>query len=108
MKKAFFLLTAIFASLPAIAQEAAEVVTTTAATSSNAGMYALAAGFTMGIAALGGAFAQGKIGAAAMDGIARNPQAQGNMFVSMIIGLVLIESLVIYALVIAFLIQAKF
>lgn len=103
MKKAFLLLTAIFASLPAIAQEAAEV-----ATSSNAGMFALAAGFTMGIAALGGAFAQGKIGAAAMDGIARNPQAQGNMFVSMIIGLVLIESLVIYALVIAFMIVGKF
>lgn len=103
MKKAFLLLTAIFASLPALAQEAAEV-----ATSSNAGMFALAAGFTMGIAALGGAFAQGKIGAAAMDGIARNPQAQGNMFVSMIIGLVLIESLVIYALVIAFMIVGKF
>ncbi len=71
----------------ALAEDA--VVKATEASSAN-GMYALAAGLAMGIAALGGALAQGKIGAAAMDGIARNPQAQGNMFTSMIIGLVLI------------------
>jgi F-type H+-transporting ATPase subunit c len=103
MKKAFIFLATVFASMPALAQEA--VATTT--TASNSGFYALAAGLAMGVAALGGALAQGKIGAAAMDGIARNPQAQGNMFVSMIIGLVLIESLVIYALVIAFLLVGK-
>lgn len=102
MKKAFILLATVFASMPALAQEATEAAV------SSSGMYALAAGLAMGIAALGGALAQGKIGAAAMDGIARNPQAQGNMFVSMIIGLVLIESLVIYALVIAFLLVGKF
>ena len=103
MKKAFVLLAAAFASVPAFAQEAVA-----AAANSNNGIYALSAGLAMGIAAFGGALAQGKIGAAAMDGIARNPQAQGNMFVSMIIGLVLIESLVIYALVIAFLLVGKF
>jgi F-type H+-transporting ATPase subunit c len=57
--------------------------------------------------AYGGAIAQGKIGASAVEGISRNPQSQKSMFVSMILGLVLIESLVIYALVIALQILAK-
>jgi F-type H+-transporting ATPase subunit c len=70
-------------------------------------IYGLAAGLAIGIAALGGALGQAKIGAAAMEGIARNPQAQQSMFVSMIISLVLIESLVIYSLVIAFILVGK-
>lgn len=63
---------------------------------------ALAAGFGIAIAAFGGALAQGKAVTAAMEGIARNPGAQGKMFVPMILGLALIESLVIYSLVISF------
>jgi len=63
---------------------------------------ALAAGFGIAIAAFGGAMAQGKAVTAAMEGIARNPGAQGKMFVPMILGLALIESLVIYSLVISF------
>ncbi|HNZ04181.1 MAG TPA: ATP synthase F0 subunit C [Myxococcota bacterium] len=63
---------------------------------------ALAAGFGIAIAAFGGAIAQGKAVTAAMEGIARNPGAQGKMFVPMILGLALIESLVIYSLVISF------
>jgi len=74
----------------------------TAAATSGSGYGALAAGFGLALAVIGGAMAQGKICAAAMEGIARNPSAQEKMFVSMIIGLVLIESLVIYMLVIAF------
>ena len=50
---------------------------------------------------------QGKVGAAAMEGLARNPQASKEMFVPMIIGLALIESLVIYALIIAFQLAGK-
>lgn len=65
------------------------------------GLAALAGGLGLGLAVIGGASAQGKICAAAMEGIARNPNAQEKMFVSMIIGLVLIESLVIYMLVVA-------
>ena len=64
---------------------------------------ALGAGLGIGIAALGGALAQGKAAAAALDGIARNPGASGKIFTPMILGLALIESLVIYALIIAFL-----
>src|ERR1700747_3198639 len=62
----------------------------------------LAAAFAIGVAAFGGALGQGRTAAAALEGIARNPGAQGKIFIPMILGLALIESLVIYALVIAF------
>jgi F-type H+-transporting ATPase subunit c len=63
---------------------------------------ALAAAIAISVAAFGGALAQGRTAAAALEGIARNPAAQGKLFVPMIIGLALIESLVLYAFVIAF------
>ncbi|MEQ8454126.1 MAG: ATP synthase F0 subunit C [Sandaracinaceae bacterium] len=63
---------------------------------------ALAAGLGIGIAAFGGALGQGRAAAAALEGIARNPNASGKIFVPMILGLALIESLVIYALIISF------
>lgn len=64
-------------------------------------MGAFAAGIGIALAAFGGALGQGKTTAAALESIGRNPGASGQMFVPMILGLVLIESLVIYALVIA-------
>lgn len=68
---------------------------------------AIAAGFAISVAAFGGALAQGKTAAAALEGIARNPGAQNKIFTPMILGLALIESLVIYALIIAFLLLGK-
>jgi F-type H+-transporting ATPase subunit c len=61
----------------------------------------IAAGLAIGIAAFGGSLGQGRAAAAALEGIARNPNASGKIFTPMILGLALIESLVIYALVIA-------
>ena len=69
--------------------------------------FALAAGLGIGIAAFGGALGQGKAATAALEGIARNPEAAGKITTPMIIGLALIESLVIYAFVITILIQGK-
>ena len=69
---------------------------------------ALAAGFGLGIAAVAGALAQGRTAAAALEGIARNPGAADKIFTPMILGLALIESLVIYALVIAFVFSGFF
>jgi F-type H+-transporting ATPase subunit c len=63
---------------------------------------AMAAAIAIGVAAFGGALGQGMTARAALEGIARNPAAQGKIFVPMIIGLALIESLVLYAFVIAF------
>ncbi|MCK6502013.1 ATP synthase F0 subunit C [Myxococcota bacterium] len=71
------------------------------------GYVGIGAGLAIGVAALGGALAQGRAAAAALEGIARNPQASGKLFTPMIIGLALIESLVIYALVIGFQLQGK-
>ena len=68
---------------------------------------ALAAGFGIAIAAFGGAMGQGRAIAAGLEGIARNPSAQNKIFIPMIVGLALIESLVIYALVIAFVLVGK-
>jgi F-type H+-transporting ATPase subunit c len=65
------------------------------------------AGLGMGIAAFGGALGQGKAAAAALEGIARNPSASDKLFTPMILGLALIESLVIYSLVISFMILGK-
>ncbi len=61
----------------------------------------IGAGMAIGLAAIGGALGQGKACSAALDGIGRNPGAAGQMFTPMLLGLVLIESLVIYALVIS-------
>jgi F-type H+-transporting ATPase subunit c len=70
-------------------------------------MIALAAGIGLGIAALGGALGQGKAIAAALDGIGRNPGASGKIITPMIIGLAMIESLVIYSLVVSLLLSFK-
>jgi F-type H+-transporting ATPase subunit c len=66
---------------------------------------ALAAGLGIGIAAFGCGMGQGRAAAAALEGIARNPNASGKILVPLILGLALIESLAIYALVIAFQVQ---
>ena len=63
---------------------------------------ALAAGLGFGLAAGLGGIGQGLIGSRAVEGAARNPGAAGTVQTMMIIGLALIESLVLFALVIVF------
>jgi F-type H+-transporting ATPase subunit c len=79
----------------------------TSGLASNFGLIAIAAGFGIAIAALGGGLGQGRAAAAALDGIARNPGAAGQIRGPMILGLALIESLVIYALIISLLLVLK-
>lgn len=62
----------------------------------------VSAAFVLGMAAFAGALGQARAIAAACEGIARNPSAAPAIRLAMIIGLALIESLVIYALIIAF------
>ena len=71
------------------------------------GAVALAAAFAIGLAALGGTLAQGRAASTALEGISRNPGAAGKIMTPMILGLALIESLVLFALVIAYFLQAK-
>src|SRR5271170_6079651 len=74
---------------------------------SNYGLIALGAGLGIGLAALGCGIGQGRAAGAALDGIARNPGAAGQIRGPMILGLALIESLAIYALLISFLLVFK-
>ena len=75
--------------------------------SSSSWGYALGAGMAIGLAGLGAAIGQGLTAGNTTAGIARNPQAAGAMFTNYILGMVLIESIAIYGLVIAFLLQGK-
>ena len=64
----------------------------------------MAAGFGIGIAAFGTGIGQGLAIQKSVEGIARNPEASGKITVTMLIGLAMIESLCIYALVVALII----
>jgi F-type H+-transporting ATPase subunit c len=86
----------------ALAQEGMEHAAEAAGTG-NAAIYAMVAlgcGLGIGLAALGTGIGQGIATNGAMHGISRNPGASGKIMTTMIIGLALIESLCIYALVV--------
>ena len=68
---------------------------------------ALTVPLALGLAATASAFGLGKAVSAAMDAIARQPEAGGQIQTAMIIGCALIEALTIYVLVIAFVLQGK-
>jgi F-type H+-transporting ATPase subunit c len=65
------------------------------------------AALAIGLAALGGTTAQGKATAAALEGIARQPSAAPRIQTPLILGLAMIESLVLFAWAMAFLMQGK-
>ena len=91
-----FLFVAMVIATPVYAQE-------TAAVGANSGLVQwsiITAGFALAIAALGGALGQGRAVASAAEAIARNPGAAGEIRGALILGLVLIESLVIYVLLV--------
>jgi F-type H+-transporting ATPase subunit c len=68
---------------------------------------AMAAGFAIGIGALGGTLGQGRAVAAALEGVSRNPGAAAKIQPQLILGLALIESLVLFAFAIAYLLNGK-
>jgi F-type H+-transporting ATPase subunit c len=68
---------------------------------------AIASGFAIGVAALGTGLGMGNAINGALQGTSRNPEASGKIMTTMIIGLALIESLCIYALLICFILVFK-
>ena len=94
----FALVGILATAMPAFAQAATEP----AASNHNAGLRSIAVGIGFAIAVLGGALGQSRIGAAACEGAARNPGAAGRIQTMMILGLALIESLVLFALLVVF------
>ncbi len=95
MMLVFFSLLAIsMMTIPAYAQGGA------AAPATN--WVAIASGFGIAIASGLAALGQGRVGAAACEGMARNPAARPGIQLALILGLAFIESLVLFALVIIF------
>lgn len=64
----------------------------------------IAAALAVGFGAIGPAIAEGRAVAAAMDAIARQPEAAGTLSRTLFVGLAMIETMAIYCLVVALLI----
>ena len=86
-------------AMPALAADAAPATQATVGSASYLGM---ALAFALGAAAIGGALGQSNAIAKAVDSVARQPEAGARIQGMMIIGLALIETLVIYVLLICF------
>ncbi len=70
-------------------------------------IFAIAAALTISICTIAPGISQGKTAAAALESIARQPEAAGAIRNAMIIGMALLESLTIYGLLIAFVLLTK-
>ena len=68
------------------------------------GMKALGAGLAIGIAACGGAIGMGSAVGKSAEGISRQPEAEGRIRTTLMLGLVFIETAIIYALLVVILI----
>ena len=99
--------TALSVCVSAVDEEATEAKTVeeTAETADNSkGTKALSAALVVGLAAATGAVAMGFSIAKSVEGISRQPEAEGKIRTALMLGLVFIETAIIYALIIAVLI----
>ena len=86
------------------AEQSGGTVSEESAEASATGSKAIAAAIVVAIAGAAGAVSMGISIKQAMDGMARQPEAAGNIRTTMMLGLVFIETVVIYALIVAILI----
>ena len=98
-------------TVPALAASASDAAPTAAITETEqtqqdnaAGSKSLAAGIAIGLAAAGGAIAMGVAVGKAAEGIARQPEAESKIRTTLMLGLVFIETAIIYALLVVILI----
>src|SRR5262252_1297565 len=103
-KSILFCVLALTLALPALAQEAGAAP---AAAPGGVKWGVIGAAFLLGLAAAAGATAQGRATSAASEGMSRNPGAAKDIRGMTLLGLVLIESLVLYALLSCFLIYGR-
>ncbi len=71
------------------------------------GVSYLAAGFGAGLIVFGAAMGIGKLASAALEGMARQPEAGGDIRTAMIIAAALIEGFTFFALVVTFMLATK-
>lgn len=96
----------LWCAMPALAQEAAEAAPASA--SAPAGFnftIEMAMALSMALAAIGGSIAQSMVASKAVEGIARNPEADSKIRLSLLLSLGFIESLSIYVLLLAFVLR---
>jgi F-type H+-transporting ATPase subunit c len=106
MKKVVFVMIALVA-VTMLAPAAFAQGTGATPLSAHAGIFAIAGGFGMALAAFAGAFGHGRIAGAACEGMARNPGAAGAIRAAMILGLVFVETLSLLTFVAAIIILLK-
>ena len=98
----------VFADAPSAAPESAAQAEAApqaeAAGDNTVGLKAIAAGLAVGIAAAGGAVGMGLVAGKSTEGISRQPEAEGKIRTAMMLGLVFIETAIIYALLVVILI----
>jgi len=75
--------------------------------SNSCGLIALASSLCISLASCVGTLAQSSVARAALEGMARNPEVSGKVFVPMILALALIESLVLFSLLVALSLAGK-
>ena len=92
---------AFAAGAPAQGEDAAQ---SEADEGSTIGLKAIAAGIAVGIAAAGGAVGMGLATAKSTESLARQPEAEGKVRTTLMLGLVFIETAIIYALLVVILI----
>jgi F-type H+-transporting ATPase subunit c len=68
---------------------------------------AISAGVAVAIAGFGAALGQGRVGAAAMESIGRNPNAADKLFLPLVLTLALLEALALYGFVIAIILTGR-
>jgi F-type H+-transporting ATPase subunit c len=96
----FALVGILITAAPVLAQETAGGG---GATGGQAPLINITGALAVGIAAAGGALGDGRAIAGACEGTARNPGAGGRIFTMMLLGCVLIETLVLFTFLLAFL-----
>ena len=105
LKKIFVLACVLVIALalaaPVFAADPAEAA---AEADNTIGLKAIAAGLAVGIAAAGGAVGMGLVAGKSTEGISRQPEAEGKIRTAMMLGLVFIETAIIYALLVVILI----
>lgn len=102
----FALLLSLALTVPALAAEADAPAENPAVeeTDNTIGLKAIAAGIAVGVAAAGGAVGMGMATAKSAESIARQPEAEGKIRTTLMLGLVFIETAIIYALLVVILI----
>jgi F-type H+-transporting ATPase subunit c len=107
MRKLLVLLGGLFVSLTSSAVALAAAESAATGDSQMKAAVGIAAGLAVAVAAFGAGLGQGRVGAAAMESIGRNPNAADRLFLPLVLTLALLEALALYGFVIAIILSGK-